>query len=371
MNTCRKLPLYDCVIIGAGPAGSVAALQLARAGLQVLLADAMTFPRPKVCGCCLNVDAWSVASQLGLAERLLREGASPLEGFVLAHQGRRAAIAQELGFALSRERFDAELVEACCEAGVTFLPGTRGTIEPPDTTAHRVVRLTSADGVQHVRARAVIAAGGLASTSSRRRSGSKIGAGTTVSKVPYGYEPGRIYMATHGSGYVGLVAVEGGRFDIAAAFVPEAVRTAKGLGELAGRILESAGLPPVPGIESLNWKGTPRLTHRPRWLARDRVFRVGDAAGYVEPFTGQGIAWAMTGAVGLAEILSKPSALDEAARCEKEWTAQHARLIGKRQWLCRALSEALRWPILRHGLVASMAVAPMMARCVVSRLRVS
>ena len=45
---------WDAVVVGAGPAGSMAALGLARAGAAVLLVDRATFPRPKVCGCCLN-----------------------------------------------------------------------------------------------------------------------------------------------------------------------------------------------------------------------------------------------------------------------------------------------------------------------------
>ena len=61
---------YDAVVIGAGPAGGVAALGLARAGRRVLLVDKQRFPRPKVCGCCLNASALATLRRVGVGQRL-------------------------------------------------------------------------------------------------------------------------------------------------------------------------------------------------------------------------------------------------------------------------------------------------------------
>ena len=49
--------VWDVLVIGAGPAGAVAAREVARRGARVLLADRSAFPRGKVCGCCLNGSA--------------------------------------------------------------------------------------------------------------------------------------------------------------------------------------------------------------------------------------------------------------------------------------------------------------------------
>ena len=51
---------WQAVVVGAGPAGALAALQLARQGVRVLLVEKRAFPRWKVCGCCLNAQALSL-----------------------------------------------------------------------------------------------------------------------------------------------------------------------------------------------------------------------------------------------------------------------------------------------------------------------
>src|SRR5215212_4439345 len=62
-----RTELWDAVVIGAGVAGSIAAYQLARSGARVLLVDRATFPRDKVCGCCLNAHALRALEECGLA----------------------------------------------------------------------------------------------------------------------------------------------------------------------------------------------------------------------------------------------------------------------------------------------------------------
>ncbi|WZO98616.1 NAD(P)/FAD-dependent oxidoreductase [Isosphaeraceae bacterium EP7] len=363
---------YDAVVVGAGPAGSMTARELARRGARVLLVDRATFPRSKVCGCCVNPRALHVLELAGLGGLAASLGAVPLTSMELASGGRRAVIGHPLGVALSREAFDLALIEAAMDAGASFEPGTTATLLQRDDDGGRGVRLRR-DGVEwRVRGRFVVSATGLADSLAegggpaggrghRLAAGSKIGAGCVAPRVPDGYAAHRIWMACGADGYVGLVALEDGRLDLAAAMRPEAVRDAGGIGRLAAEILATAGLPPVPGVESLAWKGTPALTRTAHKLAEGGVFRVGDAAGYVEPFTGEGMAWALAGALKLAEIL----ACGDPSTAERAWAEAHRREVGRRQVVCRAARLVLRTPWMMRGLLPILRGWPTLARPVI------
>src|SRR5262249_60089661 len=104
--------VWGPLVGGAGPAGSAAARQLARRGVGVLLVDRAAFPRVKVCGCCLSGAALAALASAGLAGLPQACGAVPLEQVLLAAGRRSAAGSMAGGVSLSRERFDAALVEA-------------------------------------------------------------------------------------------------------------------------------------------------------------------------------------------------------------------------------------------------------------------
>ena len=116
--------IWDVVIVGAGPAGAVAARDVARRGLRALLIDRANFPRRKVCGSCLNRHALSALTATGLGDLPHRLGAVPIDSMTLANDGRSATFAMAGGVSLSREAFDLALVQAAKNAGAEFLPGT-------------------------------------------------------------------------------------------------------------------------------------------------------------------------------------------------------------------------------------------------------
>jgi flavin-dependent dehydrogenase len=114
--------MLDVLIAGAGPAGSLAALVLARAGVRVLLVDRARFPRDKLCGDTVNPGAMSLLRSLGLDDGPLA-GARPLAGMRLTGPG-RSVVAQygdgQLGRALVRRDLDAWLLERAIAAGAKF-----------------------------------------------------------------------------------------------------------------------------------------------------------------------------------------------------------------------------------------------------------
>ena len=324
--------IWDAVVIGAGPAGSVTARELARRGCRVLMVDKAKFPRAKVCGCCLNGAAIGTLEQLGLAHVLDR--AAPLDRVRRAAGSRVAEVRLSRGVALSRKVLDERLVEEAVRAGVEFRAG--------------VVVNRASDFLSQ--SRVVIAASGLTGGDAQAVTGSRIGAGVVLpaDTAPEFYGSRTIYMATGRGGYVGLVRVEDNRLDVAAAFDAAFVKSAGGLGVAAKTILREADWPVPLELTGAPWKGTPALTRRPARLAECRVFVVGDAAGYVEPFTGEGMAWAMMSAAALAPIAARSRWVDDLARMGRDAPAncrtpttclsrRVARFCGREaDWTCRS-----------------------------------
>lgn len=361
---------WHVVVVGAGPAGALAAHQLARRGLKVLLVDAERFPRWKVCGCCLNGRSLAALASAGLQDLVWHRGATPLDRMHLSAKGRSASLPFSAGAALSRESFDQAVVEAALAAGADFLPETRadhatGGNEP----GKRTLRLQHGNMQTHVQARLVVSADGLNGRLMRDGSlvgptvatGSRIGAGAIAAEVPDFYQPGTIFMACAAGGYVGLVRREDARLTVAAAFDAEKVRRAGGLGKTAQEILNETGWPPLPGLATLPWRGTPALTRSGLPIARERLFALGDATGYVEPFTGEGMAWALTAALAIAPLAVQAVEAWHPTLIE-EWTRAHGCVVVRRQFLCRALAWTLRSPGLTQCLLRVLSGAPWLAR---------
>ena len=205
----------------------------------------------------------------------------------------------------------------------------------------------------------------------RRRpaAASRIGAGVVLpaEAAPDFYRPHTIHMAVGRGGYVGLVRVEDDRLDVAAAFDPAFVKAAGGPGAAAESVLRSVAWPVPHDLANAAWRGTPALTRRPVRVAGDRVFRVGDAAGYVEPFTGEGLAWAVMSAAAVAPIAARAvRGWDESLA--RDWENVHRRLIGPRQRICRMVARGLRSPLLTGLAIRVLRIAPLLARPVISAL---
>ena len=360
--------LWDVIVCGAGPAGSVAARQIAQRGLDVLLVDKASFPRSKVCGCCLNGTALSALEAIGLGEITSRLSAPLLHTWQLYTRNSQAKCSLPVGAALSREALDQMLACEAIKAGASLLENSQATITDQGDE-QCVVRLSHLGAHYDVRAKVVIAAdglsGGVASAvrdlPTEVNRSSRLGAGTILNDGPSHYESGTIYMSSSRGGYVGLVRLEDGRLDIAAALDREAVQQAGGPAATAMNILKEVSLPVPEGLAESSWRGTPVLTRRRVKAAAKRVFLIGDAAGYIEPFTGEGIAWALVSGIYVAPCAAK--AVDKwEPEFADQWTKLHRRLLGKRQRSCRLVGKLLRTPLLADGAARLLRIAPWLAR---------
>lgn len=346
---------WDAIVIGAGPAGSVAARQLAISGRRVLLLDKKRFPRRKVCGACLNHAAVALLQQIGLSD-VLRDGDGPeIRRIELRAASRRLSLPLPVGRAISRSVLDQRLVESAIRAGVTFRDGVQATVGTCDADVRRVeARSVSANGsatTSHLTAKVVLAADGLGHPSlcdlaeirDRPTQSSRLGAGCEVTDFPAEYASGVIHMAVGRGGYVGLVRVENGALNIAAAFDARLVREAGGPARAAAAVLDQAGFPMIPAMAEAEWLGTPALTRSTTPVATERLFVLGDAAGYVEPFTGEGMGWALASAVALAPIAHAACEVWQPALAEA-WSREQARIVRTRQRTCRMLAALLKSP---------------------------
>src|SRR5262249_13302855 len=115
---------WGAVAVGAGPAGALGARQLAQRGLTGPLVDRAVVPRAKVCGCWRSGAALAALGAGGLGGLVPVCGAIPLDRVRLGAGRWSAEIHLDGGAVLSRERFDAALIEEAVQAGVAFLPGT-------------------------------------------------------------------------------------------------------------------------------------------------------------------------------------------------------------------------------------------------------
>jgi flavin-dependent dehydrogenase len=194
--------------------------------------------------------------------------------------------------------------------------------------------------------------------------GSLMGAGVVVDGAPSWCEPGVIYMACGHGGYAGVARLERGRVAVSAALDPRQAREAGGPAAMVRRLFDEAGLSAPCELEAQRWKGTPLLTRRRRDVASMRCLVAGDATGYVEPFTGEGIAWALESGVAAARIAHEGAREWKVALAD-EWQRVQRRMLGWRRLRCYWLTRALRSPTVAHTAIALLAHVPTLASPIV------
>lgn len=365
--------VWDVVVVGAGPAGCAAAITSARAGLHVLLVDAKRFPRRKVCGGCLNGKSIRLLQELLGTEHRLWEQTLALDRFLLTHRQHHFNFSMPGGLAVDRAVLDQSLVESAQWAGVTF----RAPVTAKLQSVHgetRLIELTAGGQVDRVAARVVVLASGLGGRSTGEypalqqtsQSNSRVGIEVILQQFPAHYTAGAIHMVVGRHGYVGLTQIAGRRLHVAAA-VDRLALQRLGPAGLTRTILHEADAVELPGATAATWRGTPPLTCRASRLAAERVFLVGDAAGYVEPFTGEGIRWALQSGMGVTPWLLRSQAAWQ-IDLVRQWEAWYHATIASEQRLCRWLAGGLKCAPVRWIAQQALRVRPGFASAIIERL---
>lgn len=339
---------FDVAVIGAGPAGACAAIAAARAGARVVLFERSAFPRAKVCGCCLTARAVAELTTLG-ADRAL-DGARALRTVRVACGTGSALLRREAGVAIGRDLLDARLLEIAREAGAACFSECHAQVVQPGL----IVATPTVDAAFEVEARTIIAADGLAGASLDRCGGfgwtvarrSHIGIGATVPAHAVACDEGEIRLRVGEGGYIGSVRLPDGTVDVAAAVDPRRLRDAGHAATCALAMLGSDARD-EGALLAARWKGTPQLTRQRERVAAKGILVVGDAAGYIEPFTGEGMTWAIATGAAAGALSARSSAPHEA------WPAMHARLVGAQRMRCSLIARALRSPRLVRAAIGA------------------
>jgi flavin-dependent dehydrogenase len=366
----------DVLVVGAGPGGGFLSTLLARNGLDVLLVDRDRFPRWTVCGACLSGAGVTALQAEGLEGILKEGGAVPLTRMELRGWGRRAALPVFGGQVLSRAALDLGLVEAARGEGAEVRMETKARLGRW-TGGGREVELVGRDGSrERLLARVVVAATGLhplprlpgteEGVPLVHAPASRVGVGAVVEGWEDGPEPGTVRMSVGSGGYVGQVRQEDGSWVIAGALNPAWLRDHGGPGPAAGAVVEAEGGSADWTVRE-GWRGTPTLTRARRHRSEPGLFYLGDAAGYVEPFTGEGMGWALRGARELRGLVVEAAGRWTPGLTDR-WDRRYRARVGSSQQLCRTVAWLGRRPVLASGTVALLSWAPWLARPALCRV---
>jgi menaquinone-9 beta-reductase len=353
-------PIDDVVVAGGGPAGALSALLLARRGWRVRLVDRDRFPRPKLCGDTLNPGALAVLGRhVDLAP--LRALGQPIRGMRLSGPGgvaiRGTYPAPMAGLSVTRADLDAWLLHEAARAGVEVHEAT--PVAGAVVSSGRVsgVRLRTAAGAPEMPARMIIGADGRRSTlatqlglaaTPRRPRRWAVGAyadGVADMRQDYGE------MHIRAGRYLGLAPVPSGLTNVCLVVPYESARAA----------VTGAGRAMLDAARRDRWTAPrfaqARLATAPVVLGpmaldvavpgAPGLLLAGDAAGFIDPMTGDGLRLALAGAELTADVTDAVlrGALDVAAAPLELARRRRAAFAGK--W---RFNRAVR------GLVGSSAV---------------
>jgi flavin-dependent dehydrogenase len=369
----------DVLVVGAGPAGAVAATILARAGAKVLLVDRATFPRPKLCGDTINPGTLAILRRLTLASTI-ETSSLVIDGMIVTGEGGISVEGRYprglSGRAVSRADLDTALLQDAIRAGARFEPQV--VVRSAVVTAVRgrpVVEGVLAGSSGTIRSRVTIAADGRHSTlafalglARHPRRPRRWAIGGYFEQVQGLSSCGEMHVRA--GRYVGIAPMAGGRANVCLVTPSRAgdsdlrdptmlLRRELGRDPLLRDRTADVRLVAPPVV--LGPLATDVVAEPP-----DGLILAGDAAGFVDPMTGDGLRFAVRGGELAAE-----AAL---GALESGWTGVHRRLDRRRRqefsrkWrFNRALRALVGSPVAVRSAAMSARFAPAVVRSIIAR----
>jgi flavin-dependent dehydrogenase len=336
----ERRPVVDVAVVGGGPAGAAVAIHLARTGREVVVLERTPAWHWRAAGVFASPAAVAALRRTGLDDATIGRVARPIPAmrvttpdgttFALTY-GAEAGGEPAVGF--DRSGLDPALLDLAAVTGATVRQGVAVTDVRIAVERDRAaeVDLAGPDGPDRLLARVVVGADGPRSVVARAvgvhrpvRLPARIGLSYHVADPRPDAEAVAARMQVIRDGYVGIAPVPGGRVNVGIVLGPSwaARLAAEGAATVSHAVL--AELQPAPG-DPLPWRGGPpgdaiagasplgvRAVRRagPGW------YLVGDAAGFLDPFTGEGLHRAFVSAelAAAAIVRGAPERFERAMR---------------------------------------------------------
>ncbi|KLU03560.1 geranylgeranyl reductase [Rhodopirellula islandica] len=385
-------------IIGAGVAGSAAAIRFAQRGARVTLFEKSVFPREKVCGCCLGAAGLAALDAIGVGQSVRERGVPTkfFQGFFQSSSSKAASAAEmsasrrpvpgvcigfREGVALSRAELDQHLLQLAVQSGVEVRQPCEATIV---RESQEQVWIETGSGSPETFDLVVVSSG--LTGRFRQRDAADLpwvetphgpmGISAHMSErdaqqMGWQLDLGEIQMHCGAEGYVGIVRLPGGALDLAAAIHPRrklASDTGGGRQAIQSQVLSlllASGRFNSSQSQQLehwfcevaDWQTTPPL-RRKRVSGRGRIVAIGDAAGYVEPLTGEGMTWGIESGLAVADLWAlyrmPQMTPNGGGDFGANWDLRALKFQTRRRQLCRWVTRMVRYRPVRwfacHGL---------------------
>jgi menaquinone-9 beta-reductase len=360
------MEVFDVAVVGGGPAGSVCAAFCAVAGLRTVVIEREKFPREKVCGDCLNPDCWPILRQLGIDQRVRESPHATLVSvaFIGLHDRcieielpqARAGLAFDAEIAIKRSVFDFLLLDRARQLGAEIRAvGTLTSLEKTNSNWKLIV----ADAPV-CRARVLVAADGRNSTVARlcgllpRIEKERV---ALQAHIPLPRDFGnRVVLQLLPGGYSGQAPVSESELNLCLVGKPKSIRA-----------LQKWATERFALSACQQWRTITPLTRAALPAARGNLLFAGDAARVVEPFTGEGIFYALrSGALAAttATRIVRENSTDAAA----EYVAQHTAMYRGRLWINALARSAVVSPKLGSILLDFARFQPALLRFLTRRI---
>ena len=343
--------LFDVAIVGGGPAGSSCAAFCAIAGLRTLVLDREKFPREKVCGDCLNPSCWPVLERLALAEKVQDLPHSKLCSVeFIAIDGREVIVDLPSGadceISVKRSLFDDLLLRRARELGADVHEQT--TVTGLSRNDHWNIETASGEFFQ---ARILIGADGRNSTVARLCNlfpPSERERVALQAHVPRPRDFGdRVVLQFLPEGYSGQAPVNETQLNLCLVGTPPTISKLRRWAERQFQLAADQG-----------WRTITPLTRSPVPAAHENLFFIGDAARLVEPFTGEGIYYAIRSGELAANAIAKIVRGDDRNSALREFGRAYAQMYRGRLWINRLARAAVLRPHLASLFVRAARINP-------------